>query len=351
MSDVLLYMRKRALEHAIPISVLFEVTSVCNMRCRHCYIADFTQRGMPTAKVCSVLDELAAAGTFFLTLTGGEILTRRDIFEIIAHAASRNFALTLFTNGTLLDAEKADRIAAAHPQSVEMSLLGADAATHDQLMARPGSFERVLRALRLLRERNVHVAIKTTLMRDNVEQFARMKALVESYGASYAWDPVVTPRRDGSRKPLELAMSDMQYQRWVREQEFTGAQITAMQGCPSADLAASEHMCSAGTTSCRIDANGKVYPCVEILVPAGDLAHEPFGEIWQRGAIFGQMRQAHVEDYTCGSCAMMKGCVRTCPGLFLQETGSLFTPPARVCDMTKQRYSALSGEVIPLMVG
>lgn len=349
MTDMMVYLRKRAQEHRVPLAVLFEVTSACNMRCQHCYIADFTRRGMPTAKVCSVLDELADAGTFFLTLTGGEIFTRRDMFEIIDHAVRRSFALTLFTNGTLIDEAKADRIADAHVQSVEMSLLGADAATHDALMAKQGSFERVLRALRLLREREVPVTIKTTLLRDNVAQFAQMQQLAQSYGAHYTWDPVVTPRRDGERSPLSLAMTDDQFRRWTRESDFSAQQLSAMQGCPSADLLAGEHMCGAGTSSCRIDADGNVYPCVEIFVPGGSLMQQPFKEIWEGGAIFGQMRQTHLSDFTCGSCALREGCVRTCPGLFLQETGSLFTPPARICDMTKERHKVFGGEIIPLL--
>lgn len=349
MTDLMVRLRKRAQEHRIPLAVLFELTSACNMRCQHCYIADFTRRGMETAKVCGVLDELADAGTFFLTLTGGEIFTRRDIFTIIDHAARRSFALTLFTNGTLLDDDKADRVAAAHVQSVEMSLLGADAATHDALMAKPGAFERVLRALRLLREREVPVTLKTTLMRDNVAQFQQMQALASSYGAHYTWDPVVTPRRDGDQSALALAMTDEQFRRWTRENDFSAQQLSAMAGCPSADLLAGEHMCGAGTSSCRIDADGNVYPCVEIFVPGGSLMRQSFKEIWEKGPIFGQMRQTFLGDFACGSCALREGCVRTCPGLFLQETGSLFTPPARICDMTRERHTAFGGEVIPLL--
>ena len=41
---------------------------------------------MTTTEIKRVLDELADAGTFFLTFSGGEVLMCRDFFELLEYA-------------------------------------------------------------------------------------------------------------------------------------------------------------------------------------------------------------------------------------------------------------------------
>ena len=105
---------------------------------------------LTTAECLHVVDQLADLGVFNLALSGGEILVRRDLFEIAEYARSKRFLLRLFTNGTLIKPANADRIAALHPFAVEISVYGADAATHDAITQCPGSFAATLRALHLL---------------------------------------------------------------------------------------------------------------------------------------------------------------------------------------------------------
>ena len=80
---------------------------------------------------------MAAAGTLRLTLTGGEILARRDFFAIAERARALGFALDLKTNGTLITPERADRLAALHPIQVDISLLGATTGDQRRRDARP----------------------------------------------------------------------------------------------------------------------------------------------------------------------------------------------------------------------
>ena len=72
-----------------------------------------------------------------LSLSGGEAMVRKDFFTIAEYARSKRFVLRIFTNGLLINAAAADRIAALHPYGVEISLYGADAATHDAITRSP----------------------------------------------------------------------------------------------------------------------------------------------------------------------------------------------------------------------
>ena len=64
-------MTQRALERGIPLSAHFDITYRCNERCVHCYLDHDDHGEMTTAEIKSVLDQLADAGVFFLTFSGG----------------------------------------------------------------------------------------------------------------------------------------------------------------------------------------------------------------------------------------------------------------------------------------
>ena len=64
----------------------------------------------------------------WLTLTGGEIFSRRDFAAIYEHALAKGFLVTLYTNATMVAESIAQLLAERPPFSVEVSIYGADAA-------------------------------------------------------------------------------------------------------------------------------------------------------------------------------------------------------------------------------
>ena len=123
-------LRKTAEECQL-LSVHWELTYRCNCRCTHCYVVKpgdegFQSRGaeLSTAEAKSVIDQLTALNVLNIGFSGGEVLCRSDFFEIAQYARKNRFAIRIFTNGTLIDAEVADRIAELFPVSVEMSVYG-----------------------------------------------------------------------------------------------------------------------------------------------------------------------------------------------------------------------------------
>ena len=95
-------MNDKALSLGVPLSAHLDVTYRCNERCQHCYLDHDDQGEMTTAEIKDILDQLAEAGVFFLTLSGGESLMRRDCFEIIEYARSLMFNVKLKTNAVLI---------------------------------------------------------------------------------------------------------------------------------------------------------------------------------------------------------------------------------------------------------
>jgi hypothetical protein len=100
-------MGARAMALGIPLSVQLDLTYRCNERCIHCYLDHEDHGEMTTAEILGLLDQLAAAGVFFLNVSGGEIFMRPDLFTIIEHARKLQFSVKLKTNGVMIREAKA----------------------------------------------------------------------------------------------------------------------------------------------------------------------------------------------------------------------------------------------------
>ena len=103
-------MNERALELGVPLGVHLDVTYRCNERCVHCYLDHDDHGEMTTAEIKDILQQLAEAGTFFLTLSGGEVLMRRDFFEILEYARRLAFNVRIKTNGVMIRKSEARRM-------------------------------------------------------------------------------------------------------------------------------------------------------------------------------------------------------------------------------------------------
>src|SRR5512139_1915284 len=94
--------------------VIWNLIRRCNLTCKHCYAlsADHDYTGeLSGDEVATVMDDLKAFRVPVLILSGGEPLMRPDLFEIAERAKTMGFYTGLSTNGTLIDAPMADRIA------------------------------------------------------------------------------------------------------------------------------------------------------------------------------------------------------------------------------------------------
>jgi radical SAM protein with 4Fe4S-binding SPASM domain len=332
--SLLQMLRAKARRSHIPLHVMFELTNQCNLRCRHCYIGIRSRRGELTLdEFKAVLDQLAEAGSLFLTFSGGEPLTREDFFQIAAYAREKEFSFTLFSNGTLITPRVAGRLRELCPERVEISLLGGKAATHDGITQVPGSFDRALRGARLLVERGIRVQIKTTWMRENIEEAEQIASLVRDVGASFRSASSVIYRRDGSAEPASLRATTEQFQARARRSfDHNPGQVV-----PPAPLSLTEEQkrttspCGAGQTSCCIDALGNVYPCAAIDIVLGSLREETFAAIWHGSPELAKVRAIRVSDLPeCSTCALYLRCTR-CAGLARMETGSLLSASPQAC--------------------
>lgn len=322
---------EKATRGKIPLVCHFDLTYRCNLNCVHCYVVKEDRPELSTSEIKYVLDQLAKAGTLYLTFSGGEIFTREDFFEIAEYARNLHFALRLMTNGTLVDEQVAERVAALYPDLVSISVYSTTAEVHDAISCLQGSLSRTINAAKLLRNRKVRVKINTVIMRQNVDDYSEGYQLAQSIGASFQADPRVAPRNDGNVFPLRFQIREHDFPRVWNDPIFKQQTEDDITRHHFNDNALGDILCGAGHMSFYVSPYGDVSPCVLFPILCGSLMNDSFEEIWYHSPQMLGVRSIGVSYLpVCSKCDLLKYC-RICPGLGYIEEGDFRMPSKRVC--------------------
>jgi len=344
--SLLAEMNQKALGLGIPISVHLDITYRCNERCVHCYLDHDDHGEMTTAEILDILDQLSDAGVFFLTLSGGEVLMRRDFFEIVEHARRLLFNVKLKTNGVMIREAEAKRIRELGVEQVQISVYSHRHEIHDAITKLPGSLKRTIEAIRFLKSQGLKVVIANVLMAGNFFDSAGVVALAKELGVSYTLDPTITPKMDGDTSVLALRIPGSELKQVFRNEDLVGdvEEFCAPPPPPGEDIM-DGLPCSAGHTSCYISPYGEVFPCVQFPLPSGNLRRQRFVDIWQNSPVLKDVRSIRARDLpTCSSCAHVGTCTR-CPGLAYME-GNMRGPSTADCEKSFQRTGIASANML-----
>ncbi len=337
MSTLMAEMVAKALKLKIPLSVHLDLTYRCNERCIHCYLDHDDHGEMSTAEIKDLLDQMADAGVLYLTISGGEILMRRDFFEILEHARKRTFSIKLKTNGMLIRKKEADRIKVLGVESVQISIYSHVSDIHDAITKLPGSLKLSIEAIRRLRAHGIKVIMANVLMVHNAADYTGVKALAAELDAQFIMDPTITPMMDGDRSILNLNVDEAALREVFRNEALVGnvEEFCAPPQGPDED-ALEMLPCSAGHTACYVSPYGDVYPCVQFPLPCGNVRQTKFVDIWRDSPQLKEVRSITLRDMpSCSKCTHGATCTR-CPGLAFLE-GNMRGPSSQDCEKSYAR--------------
>jgi radical SAM protein with 4Fe4S-binding SPASM domain len=309
-------MNAKAIALGIPLGVHLDLTWRCNERCVHCYLDHDGEGELSFAEIDALLPQLADAGVFFLTISGGEPLLRRDLFDILRRARDLTF-----------------------------SVYSHRAEVHDAITKAPGSLARTLRAIRFLVTQGLKVTVANVLMLQNRGDYPHVRELAAQLGATFTIDPTITPHINGDRALLALNIPRADLRAVMRDPALVG---NAEEYCaPPAPVSGDDLdaiPCSAGHSACYISPFGDVYPCVQFPLPSGNIRTQRFIDIWRHSPQLAEVRSIRARDLpVCSSCAHVASCSR-CPGLAWME-GNMRGPSTADCGKSYARTGVPSANM------
>ncbi len=305
---------------------------------------------MSTDEIKNVLRQLAESGTFFLNISGGEPLFRRDCFEILEYARTLGFNIKLKTNAVMIGPAEAERLKKLGIEQVQISIYSHRPEVHDAITKLPGSLRRSLEAIKRLKAVGLKVSMSNVLMKHNAVDGRDVQRLAQEMGVSFAIDPTITPMLNGDRSILDLNISKDILKEILHTEEFVGnvAEFCAPAVAVDEDIL-DGYSCSAGHTLVYVSPFGDVYPCVQFPMPCGNLRTQSFKEIWYGSSALTELRSVQVRDLpTCSKCSHAGYCSR-CPGLAYME-GNMRGPSSADCTKSEARtgnpsWAKLSGQL------
>ena len=330
----------RARQARQPLNCLFEITPQCNLRCQFCYVALDPYQGpyLSTEQTWRALDVIERAGVLWLTLTGGEIFSRRDFAAIYEYALSKGFLVTLYSNATMVTESIAGLLADRPPFSVEVSIYGADAEHYERTTQIPGSFARFERGVSRLQAAGVSLLMKcpiSSLSADHVEPITRW---CTDRSLPFKADPVIDARHDGGQEPTLYRIAPRRVVE-LREQLYElrhGSPRPAgpLPECSVQDetSAANElYTCGAGRVGFFVNALGNASHCVIDREPSFPLLGMPWDALWSEMGKW--VTQPLPADASCSGCTLRSGC-SNCPARARLATGSPYAKDQYQCDIT-----------------
>jgi len=289
----------------LPILSELALTYDCNLKCKFCYAGCNC-----TTNPAGSRDELDFNGfkaiikTIYeeakvpsISFTGGEPTLRPQILsECIAYAHNLGMRTNLITNGTPINLELATKLKEAGLDSVQVSLEGVTAETHDKIVQSKGAFVKSIETVRIFKNLGIHVHTNTTLNKLNIEESAHfpefvkntlqldrfsMNLIIPAGSSTFHSDLVVNYTKVG---PIILKI---QKQSRLHNVEFMWYSPIPMCMFNTVTNELGNKGCAACDGLISVAPNGDVLPCASYDEPVGNLQKESFQNIWQgKQAVF-----------------------------------------------------------------
>lgn len=310
----------------VPQSVGVEITSRCNLTCRHCFNLSGagSAQELPLNDLIYLFDQLQAMGLTAIRISGGEPTLHTDFPAVVDAAVARGLRVSLNSNG-VYSPRMRRQIA---DLGIDLFLISLDGlrAANDRVRGED-VFDRVVETVRWLIHLERRVILGVHLNHRNIDDVEGLIALAAELGADIKFAPLrLVGRarelmRDEVLTPLDFYTAVWTIARlrgnYPRTRIFTDFDILPLGAdapiAPSPERAS----CPAGRSMLNVGYDGYVYPCAFLVTPrrefaAGHLCDAPLLALWRESPVFQPFRTLE-KDARCRSCsAYGRACVGGC---------------------------------------
>lgn len=322
---------------SFPRTVYWECTQQCNYRCIHCYSESggrINAPKLPWSAVKKFIDELSEHGVEFLCIGGGEPLMYKNIYKVLDYCRKQKVMVEMTTNASLLDQRAVKKLKAAGLKFIQISIDGASKETYEKIR-RNGNFEKMLQNIKNLSQ-YFTVSICTVVTKLNIKEINDLITLSKSIGAKhYRVLPLMDVGRARSKNNLQITKKQLselnKHLSYLKKKERRiHIQLNENLILPTRKniswMPLEHYGCSAGRSTCGIDAYGKVYTCSYLRdkkLIAGELKKKSLQQIWAESPVMELVRTISKLELKCMKCSYLENCRGGCRAAAYLKTGRL----------------------------
>ncbi len=325
--------KERVLDGSIAI---WNFTNRCNLSCLHCYSKSTLDEvdTLTTPQIKKTILQMKENGVKFIIFSGGEPLTRKDLFEIADFCKENGIITYLSSNGLYFTKGNVQKIVDTF-NYVGISIDG-DEPTHDYFRGLKGAFKETLKAVKLANSTGAKVGIRFTITKETIGSLEYIFDLVEKENIPKIYiSHLVYSGRGLDNLKMDLTKEQRRESvEFILKKAFeyyeTGRDIEIVTGNMEMDaiLFLNEFAKkypelknkmrkrlvtwggnSAGRKLLNINSEGDVRPDPFFPVMVGNIITQDFGEIWQEGELLNKLRQSPREiGGICSECDQIDIC-------------------------------------------
>lgn len=327
--------------HYYPRSLFLQLTSGCNLRCKHCFYSDSPEKYDNTQDLNE--EELFTHLKYFVeevnilycTITGGEIFTSPFLLKVIKYLKENSVTIKLVTNGTLITKEISDELAKylTKHDVLQISLEAPEKELNDNIRG-IGVFDKVINSINYLTANKLNVEIGFTVNALNVNSIPQMYEMAKK---------LKVKRLNIGRFSLEspnqaflVPETEDIFISLAKLQEIYDGSIQLLIPCikipdflkfPSGIKLMNKRLgnCNKNRTNfhCKshheqvtLFSNGNIALCYDCNINdliIGNLRKQTFDEIWQNRFENPMFKPRTIHNHLCKKCKYISLCLSGCP--------------------------------------
>lgn len=287
------YLDAKARKQGIPIHGTFELTPLCNLNCKMCYVHLTSKQLVETGKQLltgtqwkQIMKQAVDAGMTSATLTGGEALTYPAFNDLYLFLQDHGVSITIKSNGILLTKERVDFFRKNPTAGIQITLYGSDDDSYEQVTG-VRCFETVMSGILRVKEAGIPLMLCITPTKPALKNMESLMTLAHSLDVPIGISSGLLPARQETGRdidPLELSLDEYVE---IYKLNARASNQTLVPVCEKSipwpkdeSLPVQGLPCGGGRSSFSIHWNGTMHPCLSMKSISADVLSIPFEEAW-----------------------------------------------------------------------
>lgn len=314
----------------------WHITNECNLRCKHCYHANYIDDSLKLDQLVKIGNHLCDAAQKWgkkvsFSLTGGEPFSNsKNLFSLLELLENRNVdRVDILTNGTLIDENIINKLKTFKKlRRIQLSLEGLKE-TNDKIRGR-GSYDKTINIIKQLKDNSFTVSIMMTIGNHNKNEVIPLANELGLLNVdAFILDRFIPEGQSQNQKDWLLSPEEIKqvysqaynyFQTTLKPRFLLYRTLFCLLNPNDSHIGA---ICSVGNNALTIMPNGDVFPCRRLPIKIGNLLEETLYNIWYTSPLLWEMRNPENLKGKCNNCEYIPIC-RGCRAMAYAITGDYF---------------------------
>lgn len=244
------------------IAVYFEITSSCNLNCKHCYNKKASKIEYTKDEIFRIINQIEKLNCKKIIISGGETFCSPYIWDIIEYCDLKKINLIIATNGILLTESVVNKLQNYKSYKLQISLDGTSEEENDNIRGK-NSYKSVIEVLKRLKKNNIPVFIGYVLLNENSNHLEAFIRTMDNLGVKEIQFKCLVRSGNAIENYQQLHLSPEKFLKYIEEirEIFQNGKLSLNYALPNINSGCSLINEEKLDLIPRISSNGDVFVC------------------------------------------------------------------------------------------